>query len=88
MSLETGDEDDSDSDSEREEMERRASSKGIGRRMSNLAGALRGSILMGSRRALALTVLFQVSRYRNKVNFGLAVQVWLSTSVLLTLYRV
>ena len=29
-----------------------------------------------SRRALALTVTTQLTRYRNKVNFGLAVQVW------------
>ena len=41
-----------------------------------------------SRRALALAVTFCGSRYRNKVNFGLAVQVWLLTSVLLTLYSV
>ena len=36
----------------------------------------------------ALTVTFSGSRYRNKVNFGLAVQIWLLTSVLLTLYSV
>ena len=35
---------------------------------------------------IALAVTFSVRRYRNKVNFGLAVQVWLLTSVLLTLY--
>ena len=33
-------------------------------------------------------LLFNVSRYRNKVTFGLAVQVWLLASVLLTLYIV
>ena len=38
-----------------------------------------------SRRALALAVTFSVRRYRNKATFGLSVQVWLLTSVLLTL---
>ena len=36
----------------------------------------------------ALTSTFSVSRYRNKVPFGLAVQVWLLTSVFLTLHRI
>ena len=43
---------------------------------------------MSRRTRTALTVTIQVSRYRNKVNFGLAVQVWLLASVLLTLCRV
>ena len=41
-----------------------------------------------SRRALELILTFPVSRYRNKVNLGLAVQVCLLTSVSLTLYSV
>ena len=36
--------------------------------------------------ALALTVTAQGSRCTNKVTFGLAVQVWLLASVLLTLF--
>ena len=40
---------------------------------------------MSQRVRKALTVTFSARRYRNKANFGLAVEVWLLTSVLLTL---